>query len=159
MVVEILCKRRSIGAKYPKPRGKANILCYGYTPPSANQDTPCYMGALETAQPVSNYPNSHINTLKSQQWERLLVLIGRDRMFKLLLSNSIFLPLGEDKDKMIYYQLCGKSTVCLFLPELRHRSFPFMRLTAEDSFLVPYMIYPASIEIRKESRPSAYMST
>lgn len=60
---------------------------------------------------LNTYPNSHVNTLKSQLWERLLQVIGMNAMFKLLLETSIFIRLGAaagKKDQMQYYQLSGE---------------------------------------------------
>ncbi|KAA8900825.1 hypothetical protein FN846DRAFT_127446 [Sphaerosporella brunnea] len=58
-------------------------------------------------QVVNKYPNSHVNALKSHLWERLLRVIGEGSMFKLLLDTSIFMRVGEEQDKRMYYQLSG----------------------------------------------------
>ncbi|KAF8543650.1 hypothetical protein BDD12DRAFT_192287 [Trichophaea hybrida] len=82
-----------------------NILCLGYRIQNEHNKFPVRPGALNI--PVFNfYPNSHVNTLKSQLWDRLLYVIGEVAMITLLLKTCIFIPLAGGKDKQTYYQLC-----------------------------------------------------
>lgn len=63
-------------------------------------------GAL-TVPLVNRYPNSHVNTLKSRVWQRLLRVVGDAAMVHLLLGTSVFVPVGG-KERGTYYQLSGE---------------------------------------------------
>lgn len=117
-VLHILFRRSYISAEDPRHavfRGRPNhILCLGFTGERRK-------GALFDVH-VNKYPNSHVNALKSQKWDRLLQVIGEPAMVALLLETSIFVPLSSAGDRQIYYQLSGKRFNALrFLPSSLHR--------------------------------------
>lgn len=59
---------------------------------------------------MNYYPNTHITTLKSRLWGKVLETIGEEPMLDLLLNTSIFLQLNQENDvsKSNYYQLAGE---------------------------------------------------
>jgi len=105
--------------------GKPNhILALGYAIQSSNggsgDHAECHVVLGPLAIPLVNrYPNSHVNMLKSQIWERLLRVIGDRAMFNLLLGTCVFMRVGEEADRRTYYQLSGEpSFPLLFDAEL-----------------------------------------
>jgi hypothetical protein len=119
-------------AVYP---GKPNhILGLGYMVQTKNRDSlpGCNVGPFGLRL-INNYPNSHVNTLKSQLWERMLRVIGEDSMYKLLLETSIFMRVGEEEDKRMYYQLSGEK----FQPFSFLRSCAFLHLQIFSRYKIP----------------------
>jgi hypothetical protein len=103
-------KRSNSVSKQEIYSGKPNnILCLGYKVQKGDRNSliGCKLGSLGLPM-INSYPNSHVNTLKSQLWDRLLCVIGEEAMFALLLKTSIFIPLAGGKDRQTYYQLCGE---------------------------------------------------
>lgn len=104
-VLHILFQRSYISAEDPRHavfRGRPNhILCLGFTGERRK-------GTHFGVHMVNKYPNSHVNALKSQKWDRLLQVIGEAAMVALLLETSIFVPSTSAGDRQIYYQLSGK---------------------------------------------------
>ncbi|KAF8455027.1 hypothetical protein BDZ91DRAFT_553762 [Kalaharituber pfeilii] len=74
-----------------KAHGPLNVLTGGFS--------------RRAGEIVSNFPNSHVNTLKtSVVWKQLLKIVRQEVMLDLLLNTSVFISVEND----CYYQLIGK---------------------------------------------------
>lgn len=113
LVLQILFRRSFNSPKGSKaavfPGRPNHIFALGYVVHSQSRNgiTGCHVGPLGI-QLLNRYPNSHVITVKSNLWNKLLQLIGDEIMFKLLIDTCIFIPVGEERAKKTYYQLCGK---------------------------------------------------
>lgn len=87
-----------------------NILAQGYSLNNNRYAGPGFSVGPLGIDVVNFYPNTHIGTLKSPMWARLLQIVGDEVILDLLLNTSIFPQLDGnlyDVTKANFYQLAG----------------------------------------------------
>ena len=95
---------------YKHIRNPPHMLCQGYQrsnqPPKGDG---IYCAAASIQKPVSTYPNSHVNTLRNEDWSDVFGMLGNDReriMLDLIFCCSIFMQSSSTTNNV--YQLSGK---------------------------------------------------
>lgn len=84
-----------------------HVLSFGYSCVQGSRTSlPGIQQGMMGLNIANEYPNSHVNTLRTPVWTRLLDMVGRECMFDLLLRRCVFMPLGPET-KRNYYQLSG----------------------------------------------------